>query len=129
MGEGSRRETKRNDKMQLPQKVLCGNIYRTNNAPKWTSGKAESCELRLQLDCTIYGRTSTGLDWTGTVRDTSLGNRQFVFLLSLSSRTDGDCGKFNVPQGVEREGVGVSEAAAFTSSDGDCPRGLPFRRT
>lgn len=57
VGEGG--ETKRNDKMQLPQKVLCGNIYRTNNAPKWTSGKAESC------DWTVLYMAELKLDWTG----------------------------------------------------------------
>lgn len=62
------RETKRNDKMQLPQKVLCGNIYRTNNAPKWTSGKAESCELRAATGQYYIWQNLNwiGLDWNCT---------------------------------------------------------------
>lgn len=88
--------------------------------------KAASCDCNW----TVLYMAELKLDWTGlelyVTLHWAIGN-SFFFSRSRRGQT-AIVVNLMYPR-VDREGVGVSEVAAFTSSDGDCPRGLPFRRT
>lgn len=124
------RETKRNEttKCSYHRKSFVATYIARTMRP---SGQVEKRKA-ASCDCnwTVLYMAELKLDWTGlelyVTLHWAIGNS---FFFSRSRRGQTAIVVTLMHPRVDREGVGVSEAAAFTSSDGDCPRGLPFRRT